>query len=740
MIKILLIFNLFQASRFVSIHEIEYKKHLKEATWTEISNRRLPYTPFLPRRKGLKKLYYGYLPYWVDTLDYRYFQMELISHIAYFSVGISPGTGSLGSIPNADRFYKIRDYAHPRGVKVNMTFTIFGTSNVSDFLNNPSARQNAILAIKDFVTNYGVDGVNIDFEFVTSSVKDSFSKFINDLAYELWNHTTGHKELFIAMPAVPEWYPGYNYSFLSSHSDGLFVMAYDFHYGGSSVAGPVSPTVPSSFWGNYSVAKTIGSYKAYGADPAKIIIGVPYYGYDWPTESDEIGSNTTGYGSAVIYRYAFTNAYSYGRRWDSYSLTPWYAYSTSGIWHQCWYDDSVSLDLKFSMVNDSGLLGAGCWALGYDGSYTHIWSVIRKNFYITPPRSHWVVEVNTEELNVREGPGVSYPVITTVHRGEKLVAFDYTGNWYKIYFPSGEGHYYGWCYGGDGITYKYLKGSTGDTTVLINASLLNVREGPGTSYNIITEVTCCQVFVADSFSDNWARIYLPDISGHTQGWLSLHYADLLPMLEDSNEYNCEIKDLVYPEEATSGDTFTLILKVFNSGFAPFDSLIYLRSRKGIFYDPENWIDSQRCRISGYNGLPNQTFYLSAHFKVPSVSNDTVLSDTFVFERKNDIFGPYLEVSLNVHAQNIQEKIQPDVETQKVRIPNIVSKNISLSLPEKGEKYTISLFDINGRLVFSSTYAGGKKITISPLPKKGIYILTICPLHGKPIRKKVLKIE
>ena len=115
-------------------------------------------------------------------------------------------------------------------------------------------------------------------------------------------------------------------------------------------------------------------------DGSKIILGIPYYGYDWPTVSQDMGSATTDTALAKIYYYAFQNANTYGRIWDDYSLTPWYRYYTTE-WHQCWYDDSVSLDIKFGMVNDSLLEGAGCWALGYDRSYDHIWNAIRNNFW-----------------------------------------------------------------------------------------------------------------------------------------------------------------------------------------------------------------------------------------------------------------------------------------------------------------------------------------------------------------------
>ncbi len=731
---LILLLHLFN---FTSIHQIEYQKHLNEARWTAVSDKKLPYVPLSEGAKGLKKVFYGYLPYWVDTLEYLYFQMKLLTHIAYFSIGITPSTGALGSIPDASRFTKIRDYAHPRGVRVNMTFTIFGSSNVSTVLNNPSARSNAIGAIKDFVTNYGIDGVNIDFEFVTSSVRDSFNKFINDLAYELWNHPDGRKELYIAMPAVPEWYPGYDYSYLSTHSDGLFIMAYDFHYSGSSVAGPVSPTVPSFFWGSYSVAKTIESYKAYGADPQKMILGVPYYGYDWPTNSSSIGSSTRGSGSAVIYKYAYQNANSYGRIWDNYSQTPWYAYYASDGWHQCWYDDSASLDLKFSMVKDSGLLGAGCWALGYDGTYMHIWHVIRKNFWLSPPLQHWVVEVNTDELNVREKPGIDFPVITTIRRGEKFVAFDYRDNWYKIYYPSGEGLYYAWVYGGDGITHRFLKGSTGDTILLITANLLNVREGPGTSYNIITQVADGQVFVADSFDGSWARIYIPNINGSLYGWISLSYVSMIYAPEDSNTYNCQVMDAAYPAVVNAGDTFTLSLEVLNKGYAPFDTLVDLKSSEGAFYNPTTWSNTHTAQVTTYQGITNQTFYVTSSLKAPFVSRDSFVTDTFQFERKGERFGPPFVVSVAVRAQKVKEKNKG--HTAGIYFPRVFGHNLVLSINGKEEIYEISMYDVSGKIVFHNIFKGSGKLTLGKSLPKGIYFLVIKTRKGYIQSGKVVKI-
>ena len=383
-------------AQFSSIHELEYKNYLDKAIFTPVAVRAEKSRPLQPHTRGMLKDYYGYLPYWTDTIYYHYFQMDLLTHIAYFSIEINPVDGGLGPIPNQGNFLNILDYAHTEGVKVHMTFIIFGSASVSSFLNNAAARNSAIAAISDFTANYGIEGANIDFEFVTSSVRDSFNLFISDLASTLWNHPQGRKELYLATMAVPEWYPGYDVVYLSEHSDGLFIMGYDFHWSGSSFAGPVSPCIPSSFWGEYCVAKSIGSYKTLGVSVSKIILGLPYYGYDWTTVSGDSGSATTGSGSGVIYYYAFENANIHGRLWDEHSWTPWYRYYTTE-WHQCWYDDSVSLDIKFGMVNDSLLQGAGCWALGYDRTHDHLWNTIRRIFW----DSTGVAEQKSDEITNR---------------------------------------------------------------------------------------------------------------------------------------------------------------------------------------------------------------------------------------------------------------------------------------------------------------------------------------------------
>jgi spore germination protein YaaH/uncharacterized protein YraI len=719
-----------------SIHQAEYYRHRDEAVFTPVSRDLQPAIPLHPRILGMLKNYYGYLPYWTDTTNYAYFQMELLTHIAYFSVDIDPATGDLGAVPNLSRFTKIRDYAHGRGVRIHMTYIVFNSSNVSSFLNNAAARANAIAAIRDFTTNYGIEGANIDFEFVTSSVRDSFNLFISDLAVVLHNHPTGRKELYLATPAVPEWYPGYDIAYLAAHCDGQFIMAYDYHWSNSSVAGPVSPCVPSSFWGAYCAAKSIGSYKIYGVSGANIILGLPYYGYDWPTTDGSMGSATTGTGTAVIYYNAYQNANTYGRLWDDNSMTPWYRYSTTG-WHQCWYDDSVSLGIKFGMAVDSSLQGAGCWALGYDRSYDHIWNAIRRAFWVEPPTRHFTAEVNIDSLNVRDGPGTAYRILSTAPIGSKFAAFDYVNNWYKIYFPAAAGPYYAWISGGDGITYQYLKGTTQNEIIRVTADLLNVREGPGTSYPIITQIARGQVFVADSADAGWERIFLPMIGGFSRGWVSATYANVIPNPEDANAYNGQVTELNYPPTVNEYDTFTVTIKITNTGWGPFDTLVLIDgANPSPFYYPNRWPDQAHARTWGFPGLPNQTFYISARFQAPHVSSPGTVCDTFRFERKLTDFGLQFIVTVTVNPLAVVEK-DKDHSLGNVKVPTLFNGSLKLDRSVMGDVREISLYDISGRRVARMVPDASRVVELGGGLPAGIYFIVL-ETNARILKYKVIK--
>jgi len=116
----------------------------------------------------------------------------------------------------------------------------------------------------------------------------------------------------------------------------------------------------------------------------KLIIGYPYFGFEWPATSSSAGASTTDNGTAKFYAEMEGNALSYGKLWHESSQTPWYRYQNPN-WVQGWYDDSLSLSLKYDFAINNNLLGVGIWALGYDGTNPELWDLLSAKFGATAP-------------------------------------------------------------------------------------------------------------------------------------------------------------------------------------------------------------------------------------------------------------------------------------------------------------------------------------------------------------------
>ena len=331
---------------------------------------------------------YGFMPYWVVN-SLTHVRWDLVTHVAYFSVGLN----SDGSLTNfEDEYYKwptgsyvqaLISAAHANGVKVTLAATNFSSTEISMLLASSTYRQNAINNLKNLVVSGGGDGVNIDLEGVPLAQKTNLVTFMTDLTAAFHTAIPG-SHVSVDTPAV-DWAGAFDYDLLAINSDGLFIMGYDYYWSGSSTAGPCSPLTSGGVWGTHNVTWTVDDYLTYGgsANRSKFILGLPYYGREWPTSSTTVPSSTTGSGVSKIYNDARANAATYGRLWDGASQTPYYVYTSSGA-HQGWYDDAESLGYKWDLVNTKDLGGTGMWAMNYDTADDYLWNKIQEKFATAP--------------------------------------------------------------------------------------------------------------------------------------------------------------------------------------------------------------------------------------------------------------------------------------------------------------------------------------------------------------------
>jgi len=326
---------------------------------------------------SLHKRVFGYHPYWSGSAWQNY-RWELLSDLCYFSYEVDPVTGNAVTTRNWESAPVI-DTALARGVRVHLCVTLF--SGHATFFSNPQARQTLTGNLISMILSRGAHGINLDFEAVPSSQQSGLTNYIAELSQALHLAIPG-AELSIAAPAV-NWNNTFDLPAITPWLDLIMIMAYDYYWDGSSMAGPVSGFWPLTSSFNYGVNRSLSYYQSAGVPGEKLLLGLPYYGREWPVTANTLPASTTGSGTAIVYRSIRANSSGYYNPanlcWDYRSFNPYYSYF-AGQWRQCFFDDVRSLGAKYDLVNRRGAGGIGIWALGYDNGYPELWNLIEEKF------------------------------------------------------------------------------------------------------------------------------------------------------------------------------------------------------------------------------------------------------------------------------------------------------------------------------------------------------------------------
>ena len=346
----------------------------------------------------------GFLPYWkLDTTTRSALRMDLLSTIAYFSIGVqsngylargpatSPTVGWTGWTSSA--MTEVINAAHARGVRVVPTITMMAWngdySAMSTLLTSSTNRARLVADVVKVVGDRRADGVNIDFEPVPSSLRSQFTALVRAIKAGLVSAGIGSFVTVDTMAGAATWSTGYDIVGLSASgaADALMVMAYDFSYAGSARAGGVAP-MDSNYI--FSAIDAMRDHLA-RVPASKIIWGVPYYGRAWNTTSASVNSTVRSPVDSVAFSYYGkdgSTAYGgkvlaarHGRQWDSLGRVPWFVYrAADGGYRQGYYDDPASLRAKYDMVQRNDVAGIGVWSLGMDTGVSDLWNVIEDRF------------------------------------------------------------------------------------------------------------------------------------------------------------------------------------------------------------------------------------------------------------------------------------------------------------------------------------------------------------------------
>lgn len=367
---------------FISEQSVDIEKAFK----AEPSNIRL--TSF----GRLKKEVFGFLPYWViGRLDE--INIELLTTVSYFGLEADKNGNIIKydanretlssyeyfqSSPTFDRFVK---KARSNRLKVLVTLKCFNQPNIINLVTSPSARTNFINNAIFLMNSKGLDGLNIDFEYIgepTKEVRDGFSILIMELNKELKRQNPDAILTIDTFVDAASNTRIHDVALLAEHSDALVIMGYDFHTPQSLVTGPVAPM---EGYGNSLVGLLSSYLEKVAAD--KIILAVPYYGYDWlVTEGGRNVGVSGGEVNVRILPYAeIADATKNAQiQWDENAKTPWYSYQDVSGTRVVHFENARSLAYKYDFINDKSLQGVGIWALGFDGKREELLQLLSDKF------------------------------------------------------------------------------------------------------------------------------------------------------------------------------------------------------------------------------------------------------------------------------------------------------------------------------------------------------------------------
>ncbi len=120
------------------------------------------------------------------------------------------------------------------------------------------------------------------------------------------------------------------------------------------------------------------------------------------------------------------------------------------------------------------------------------------------------VEITTDTLNVREGPGLSYKVIEVVKRADRFSVIEEKSDWIQISLNSSgkKGWVAAW------LVKKHSENEVSSSkSGIVTANQLRVRSGPSTSYKVVTTLSQGATVTIIKTESNWHQIKTSSITG-----------------------------------------------------------------------------------------------------------------------------------------------------------------------------------------------------------------------------------
>jgi cellulose synthase/poly-beta-1,6-N-acetylglucosamine synthase-like glycosyltransferase/spore germination protein YaaH/peptidoglycan/xylan/chitin deacetylase (PgdA/CDA1 family) len=283
--------------------------------------------------------------------------------------------------------------------------------NISNFLNDPSARGRFRQQVATFLATDKYRGLMVDFETFPKSAQPGYLELLSELSSDL--HGKGLK-LYVSVPARNE---DFDYAAVSKRADGVVLMNYDEHYPGGT-PGPVASQ--DWFVKNLEIAK-----KAIPQD--KLLCAIGNYGYDW-VHKPKRGKLPPGMkDSNVSVQEAWLAARDSEEDvdFDGDSLNPHFSYLDEyDLRHDIWFLDAITALNQMRAAQRLGIRTFALWRLGgEDRSLWRVWDLPGD-----PAAPDKLKDVSPGQLVDMEGEGEILRIENRPANGQRSIEVDASTN------------------------------------------------------------------------------------------------------------------------------------------------------------------------------------------------------------------------------------------------------------------------------------------------------------------------